>query len=232
MTMSISTWAPELLLETFQWLPLRSLITAQGVNCQWRRLVPLADIPPARRALFNLYIDFIGSPSFLPSRHAILTTLRSFDREAYVAFFVDKGLSLPDEFLLWILEWPSKAVFGRSWPGLPPGTLNGLAADPQLFEKIQTIHGFPSKKISERDFETKTEEEYPREVAMQALEIASYGCGVSRWIILDGPRKDLIGTLHCVECCLVDKEHPLPPTWIEWLRREMHYYHGTGPFDK
>jgi hypothetical protein len=126
--MSISTWAPELLLEIFQWLPLKSLIAAQGVNRQWRRLVPLAGILPARRALFDLYIDLLSSPGFLPTRPAILEKLRPFDREAYAAFFRDNDCPLPDEFLLWVLEWPNKAVIGYSWPGLQVSGENRLRA--------------------------------------------------------------------------------------------------------
>lgn len=116
--MSISTWPPELL-EIYEWLPLKSLIAAQGVNRQWRHLVPLADILPARRALLDLYIDFVASPVFLPTRPMILENLRPFDREAYIAIFHNAGLSLPVEFLVWLLEWPNKAVIGCYWPGLP-----------------------------------------------------------------------------------------------------------------
>jgi hypothetical protein len=146
--MSISTWAPELLLETFQWLPLTSLIAAQGVNRQWRRLVPLADIFPARRALFDLYIDLLASPEFLPTRPAILEKLLPFDREAYVAFFRDHDCPLPDEFLLWVLEWPNKAVIGHIWPGLELSEGNCLRACleplPGEREVIRTIYFNPN----------------------------------------------------------------------------------------
>lgn len=37
------------------------------------------------------------------------------------------------------------------------------------------------------------------EALMRALKITDNGCPRTRWLILDGPRKDLIGTLHCLE---------------------------------
>jgi hypothetical protein len=79
----------ELLLEFFSYLPLKGLIAARGVSRTWRNLVPLSEIPPARRALLKLYDDIIQTPDFLASRKLIMYSLsRStspFDRTAYVA---------------------------------------------------------------------------------------------------------------------------------------------------
>lgn len=224
----ISTWAPELLLETFQWFPVGSLIAAQGVNRQWRRLVPLADIPPMRRALLDLYIEFLESPAFLPSRPAILDDLRPFDREGYVALLHDNGLRLPEEFLLWIREWPSKAVIDGSWPGLPSSTVNCLPDALRMIKEIKIIK-FPFKKISDEKRERSIEEEHlqPRKAEMQALEIATDNFLPSWWLILDGPRKDLMGNLYLLQHDAVHEDDLSPFTWVEWLRGRIEAMEDT-----
>ncbi|KAL0961231.1 hypothetical protein HGRIS_006197 [Hohenbuehelia grisea] len=120
----------ELLLEIFSFLPLKYLIAARGVNQHWRALVPSAKLPPARRALYDLYYDTLASPSFLPSRPRVLARLKSFDRELYLDRISQKGGELPEEFRLWILEWPAKAAFRSAWPGLA----NEATVDPFVTE--------------------------------------------------------------------------------------------------
>lgn len=63
----------------------------------------------------------------------------------------------------------------------------------------------------------------PGRVIMQALEIEETGCCWSVYLIIDGPRKDLIGTVCHLEedTSYVDVEAPSPLKWIEWLRRRM-----------
>ncbi|KII94389.1 hypothetical protein PLICRDRAFT_36656 [Plicaturopsis crispa FD-325 SS-3] len=120
--MHISDLPPELLLEVFAHLPhLRSLIAAQGVNRDWRRLLPLSDIRPARRALLELYMHAVKSPSFLATRETILPQIVPFDREEYLAKLCPAPPHspdmLPEQFRLWILEWPTRATISRLWPG-------------------------------------------------------------------------------------------------------------------
>ncbi|KAJ7983195.1 hypothetical protein DFH06DRAFT_943304, partial [Mycena polygramma] len=83
------------------------------------RLVPLSDISPARRGLLDLYFMIIDSPVFQQSHPWLLLNLRPFDREAYINTLLDQHDYLPEDFRIWILEWPAKAVIGCCWPGLP-----------------------------------------------------------------------------------------------------------------
>lgn len=224
--MSTISTIPELLLEIFRWLPLKSLIAAQGVNCQWRHLVPLADILPTRRALFDLYINFLASPVFLPTRTTILSDMRPFDRDAFVASLRDGNYSLPDEFLVWLLEWPNKAVIGCIWPGLPPSERNCIGGLQPMTKTITFGACPPTEKVDENILETQGNVWgiTGGKVNMRALELVERGCGWSTWVILDGPRKDLIGTLHTLEygCVSIDFGEDLhPKTWIEWLMWEM-----------
>ncbi|KAJ6544371.1 hypothetical protein B0H19DRAFT_1238816 [Mycena capillaripes] len=103
----------------FPYFPLKSIIAAQGVCTLWRHLLPLSDIDKTRRGLLNLYFEIIESPVFVRTRPWVLENLQDFDRQAYIDALLDQHDYLPDDFRVWILEWPSKAVIACCWPGLP-----------------------------------------------------------------------------------------------------------------
>ncbi|KAJ7100022.1 hypothetical protein B0H15DRAFT_818401 [Mycena belliarum] len=109
----------EILLQIFPQLTLKSLIAAHGVSKLWRHLAPIADISPPRRGLLDLYFNIIESPIFDQTRPWLLDNLTPFDREAYIDALLAQHDYLPDDFRIWILEWPAKAVIGCHWPGLP-----------------------------------------------------------------------------------------------------------------
>ncbi|KAF5371122.1 hypothetical protein D9758_004189 [Tetrapyrgos nigripes] len=76
---------PETLLEIFKFLPIAAALKAREVNSQWQVLILGAcDMPPARRDLFNLYLDCVKSQAFIESRHWVQANLRPFDRRAYI----------------------------------------------------------------------------------------------------------------------------------------------------
>lgn len=107
----------ELLHMIFKELALKDLIAVRGVSRRWRTSKLSVDIPIARRKLLDLYLRLIDSRSFQMSRSHIVPHLQPFCRDTFVA-----GLarSTPEEFKIWILEWPALAVFTWIWPGLPP----------------------------------------------------------------------------------------------------------------
>ncbi|KAJ7512371.1 hypothetical protein B0H11DRAFT_2214177 [Mycena galericulata] len=109
----------ELLLRIYPHLSLKALILSRGVNKHWRHLVLLADLNPIRRSLFELYIRTVESPIFLRTRPWVLEHIRPFDRKAYIGALLDQHAYVPEEFCVWILEWPEGAVVGCAWPGLP-----------------------------------------------------------------------------------------------------------------
>ncbi|KAJ7100027.1 hypothetical protein B0H15DRAFT_818411 [Mycena belliarum] len=115
----LNDFSNEILLQIFPKLPLKSLIAAHGVNKLWRHLASIADISPARRGLLDLYFKIIESPIFEQTRSWLLDNLTPFDREAYIDALLAQHDYLPDDFRIWILEWPAKAVIGCHWPGLP-----------------------------------------------------------------------------------------------------------------
>ncbi|KAF8816401.1 hypothetical protein BYT27DRAFT_7025857, partial [Phlegmacium glaucopus] len=91
----------------------QSLIASRGVCKEWRRLVPLADLNPHRRRLLDLFDTIINSSFFLQTRPWTVTgnNLQNFDRQQHN--------KIPEEFRLWILEWPARVAVRCQWPGLP-----------------------------------------------------------------------------------------------------------------
>ncbi|KAL0954135.1 hypothetical protein HGRIS_005275 [Hohenbuehelia grisea] len=115
----------DILYDLLPYLPLQSLIAARGVCRTWHHAAELADIHPIRRELLNIYLDLIDRPWFLDSRKWPLENLRDFDRQAYLDTLLAQYNWLPEDFSMWILEWPARATFGWVWPGLPSDDFSG-----------------------------------------------------------------------------------------------------------
>ncbi|KAK8169885.1 hypothetical protein IWX90DRAFT_414267 [Phyllosticta citrichinensis] len=114
-------------------LPLASLIKMHCVSRHWRNLIDSqldsrkSPISSSRRALLQIYLEAVNQPFFIASRKHVLPHVRPFDRQEYVAALARSfggsldGSSmarLPEDFLTWLLEWPSSAVIGMLWPGI------------------------------------------------------------------------------------------------------------------
>ncbi|KAF8956683.1 hypothetical protein BDZ97DRAFT_1623748, partial [Flammula alnicola] len=177
----------ELVLHCFSFLELKSLIASQGVCQEWRRLVPLAELDPARRRLLDLYHTVINSPLFIkmnsPGFH-----FTPFDRQAYVDCLLSQYHKIPHEFRLWILEWPSRAVIASLWPALPledcvtdtctkRSGANWIAFTPPQLSAV--IYGSFSR------FETREREFIPGLLTWSVN-------GETTWIVFD-ERPDLFG---------------------------------------
>ncbi|KAJ7619612.1 hypothetical protein FB45DRAFT_931205 [Roridomyces roridus] len=117
---TLDVFPPELAAEIFTHLPLKALVAAEGVCRQWKEFVAVADIYPSRRALFRLYQKIVHDPLFhdVDSRPWLWENLRPFDRQAYLDHILAQHNYIPEDFRLWILEWPNKAVIACAWPGL------------------------------------------------------------------------------------------------------------------
>ncbi|KAF9559416.1 hypothetical protein CPC08DRAFT_594199, partial [Agrocybe pediades] len=109
----------ELVLDIFSFLELKPFIISHGVCKGWKQLLPLADIHPIRRRLFNLFHHMLQHPHFLETRLWTLKTLHPFDRKAYIDALLSQYPAVPEEFCLWIIEWPDRMVPFGVWPGSP-----------------------------------------------------------------------------------------------------------------
>ncbi|KAL0961141.1 hypothetical protein HGRIS_006113 [Hohenbuehelia grisea] len=110
----------ELWLEIIPHLELKPLIAIRCTSRVLRTFAASADIHPYRKSFLSIYLDLIDRPWFLATRPWLLENLRPFDRQAYlddIAAFPD--VYIPEDFAMWILEWPERAVIRCLWPGLP-----------------------------------------------------------------------------------------------------------------
>ncbi|KAF4612100.1 hypothetical protein D9613_003634 [Agrocybe pediades] len=109
----------ELVLVVFSFLELKSYIISHGVCMKWQQLLPFADIHPIRRRMFKLFHHMLQHPGFLDTRPWPLQTIQPFDRKAYIEALLSQYPAVPEEFELWILEWPARMVIFSIWPGSP-----------------------------------------------------------------------------------------------------------------
>jgi len=114
---------PTLLLRCFSSMSLKCLISSRCVCSDWRRLVPHSDIHPTRRRFLELFDKMLANPLFFESRAWILDNLKPFDRRAYVATLNEQCTTpeaeIPEDFRMYILEWPARMAVMCLWPGLP-----------------------------------------------------------------------------------------------------------------
>jgi hypothetical protein len=239
---------PDILLVLFEFFPLKTLIAAQGVCQQWRTMVPMTRMLPARRALYDLYHTIIKSPQFLASRPIILPDLRPFDREGLVASLERQVSPLPDEFRCWLLEWPSKAVFAWMWPGfdsifLDPRTTwphyitpygqNSLGPEmrPLWIRKIYLYYSEENPYSNELESgEYGTDYKCFAEcdmVGTRGLAVWDHGQTSSTFIIID-PRQPLLhGTIHTLNGKRSYNERSLVArSWVQWLEQMFDKFHN------
>ena len=112
-----------LLLRCFSFMNLKCLIFSRCVCSDWRKLVPLSEIHPTRRRFLELYDRMFANHLFLESRIWTLDNLKPFDRGSYIATlreqFTGPEVEIPEDFHMYILEWPARMAIGCMWPGLP-----------------------------------------------------------------------------------------------------------------
>ena len=111
----------ERVLHVFSFLELKPYIVSHGVCKEWQQLLPLANIHPIRRRLFNLFHHMLSSPHFLEMRGWTLQHLQPFDRKAYIDSLLSQYPFIPEEFRIWTLDWPARMAICCMWPGLPFG---------------------------------------------------------------------------------------------------------------
>lgn len=205
----------ELLLEIFSWLPLKSMVAARGVNRLWRELVPSSDILLDRRELYDLFMSMVHSQTL---KTELLPKPLPFDREKYLTDLAKTipDAELPKEFSLWIREWPSRLVMDWIWPSLPEKS------------NIRPIIKCPpaSNEIYWEERKTVGQKIVCATLEMRGLEVAGHGCGWTTWLILSGPKKDILGRI-----CVLEGESYYEGeesggwlsalTWTEWLKKRF-----------
>ena len=220
----------EMLLEFFHFFPLKSLISARGVNQKWRRLVPLAHLIPARRALLDLYDTVIKSPVFLSSRDVVLSNTLPFDREAYLDSLLREHCAIPDEFYFWLMEWPSAAAFGWTHPILNaehnrkkepwrPFGMNCLSVESASIRECEWMSDFALHVNSFPAAAPRYKKDW---VALKAILVWAEEShfAMLTWLIIDDRP-------HCSawhgKLCVGEGEwdaNPIASGWVDWLTRK------------
>jgi hypothetical protein len=178
----------ELLLVVFPLLPLQALIAARAVNRKWRHLAPLSDIHPVRRKLLHLYDQFLASPAFHVTRPIIEPHLTSFDRNAYVSALPE---ATPEDFKMWLLEWPARAAIACLWPGLD--SKFNMSEDIFASRRDKRNCLVPEPHVRNLDLAL-----FGGLAHVSALEVLDEGNGWKHWVILDGVHNndDLRGRVY------------------------------------
>lgn len=111
---------PEIFANVLSHLDLVSLIRIRCVNWTWRH-IPLNELDPIRLALYQLYLAAISGSGLQRAKTWIEEHLEPFDRAAHLSQIRWQlgDLSMPEEFRVWLCEWPAKAAIAFMWPGLP-----------------------------------------------------------------------------------------------------------------
>ncbi|KAF9560343.1 hypothetical protein CPC08DRAFT_708151 [Agrocybe pediades] len=109
----------ELLLIIFSFLELKPFTVAHSVCKRWKQLLPLTDMHPIRQRMLRLVSHMLSHPRFLDTRPWTLKTIKPFDRKAYINALLSQYPAVPEEFRLWIMEWPARMVPFGMWPGSP-----------------------------------------------------------------------------------------------------------------
>jgi len=98
-------------------------LISRYICSDWRRLLPLSGIHPVRRRFLELYDRMLANELFLESRTWTLDNLKPFDRHSYMAVLREQctrpEAEIPEDFEMYIVEWPARMVIGCMWPGLP-----------------------------------------------------------------------------------------------------------------
>lgn len=236
MAMSVLSSLPnELLMEIITWLPLKSLIAAQGVDQHWRRLTSLAGIMPARRVLLNLYLQAIARDDITSLITSMRAHIHAFDRPSYVAALVAKngGVDLPEEFRTWILEWPA-GVMGWIWPGLNVQALDAAAVmDTQGVNRLSHLYPYVEEVvIFEKIMDAEGRNPRCEKAHVKALEIYKRHFW-SDWLVMSGTRQHMLGTVQSITAhqsmlegtalleVVGEMERFRCSGWVEWLSTQL-----------
>ena len=223
----------ELMLDIFPLLPLTALIHSRNVSHQWRNFVDVSFILPSRRALLDLYFEVIKSPSFLQSRELLLPQLNDLDRAEYInSIESETSVPLPDEFRMWVLEWPLKAISTWLWPGLDsvqPRTLHDVF--PRQTMNLLKSFGIRPRKIHLRHRSTADDTVVLRPMRhTEATAATRDWC----WMIIVQVARDPFAMDFLLfggeglgagvqDTVLVVKDDVVRPGmgWVEYLRKEL-----------
>jgi hypothetical protein len=188
--------------------------------------------------LFDLYHEIVFSPVLPITRSWTLARLRYFNRLAFLNRLLDQHPYLPEEFRLWILEWPANFAFGGVWPGLPvkeraesvsprsplKGRIGTLANNGERLEGWNWL-GYRAYQVSAVYYHdpdaTRTFEGRENDGCVPALLVWSTSkCNNCVWLVLDKRDKlrERVYDVRDAQLMTGDVRDKVYSGWVEWLR--------------
>jgi hypothetical protein len=175
--MSLETLSTELKQLILGFLDLVSLINIRNTNRALRDIVndtltQSGVIRPARAKLLQLYLQLHLYPSFRASRRLIGPHIKRFSRSQYLEQLQSQisahspKARIPEEFALWVTEWPENAVIGWAWPALDP---DFDSATGKRGETTRLRHYRPRQRTLEREQRNRLSLAYPDEESNCAI---------------------------------------------------------------
>ncbi|KAH9487401.1 hypothetical protein JR316_0001476 [Psilocybe cubensis] len=190
----------EIILHIFSHLELQPYLFSRGVCKEWLRLLPLADIHPARRRLIYLYLKMVNTPDFINTRTWIVDKLLPFDRQAYIDSLLCQYPAIPEEFRIWLLEWPERATIDCTWPGLPFVSCNDI-----IPSKRSGVNWMAYKRHSPQLLAPVYRQCTPFAKFVPGLLIWRQS-GLTDWLIFDKDEPEVFGRVYITD--LVEFEDP------------------------
>lgn len=224
-------------------MPISTLLTARAVCRLWKSLIPGSHIPPARLRLLNLYLHLIQLPVFHATRKDTLQRLQPFDRERALRLISKGGIELPEEFRLWILEWPERAAFAGIWPGL--GGLKELPCSDEALSPIEPTRGTSLLSASgpyilrQLEVTAQPDPEHATEIqvsppwvtvppAKRAVALVLDDAYVKGWqrsnmLVLSAPTssQELVGRVYQVDGLQTRADGVFVNSWVDYLSQEL-----------
>ncbi|KAI0094434.1 hypothetical protein BDY19DRAFT_988281 [Irpex rosettiformis] len=222
-------------------MTLTTLLTARAVCRLWNSTIPGSHIPSPRLRLLNLYLRLVHSPAFHATRKDTLKRLEPFDRTRALGMAGKGSVEIPDEFRLWLLEWPERAAFGGIWPGLR--TLLDIDTDAAHSTTFKApgrslIHSRADFILQHLDVSVSCDAEgnpltemqvsppwasvppAKRAVALVLDDTYVNGWQRSNMLVLSAPAtsKELIGRVYQVDGTHVRSDAQFVPGWVDFLQ--------------
>ncbi|KAF4611574.1 hypothetical protein D9613_003622 [Agrocybe pediades] len=234
----------EIILHIFSFLELKPYIISHGVCKEWKRLLPLAEMHPIRKRLLDLYRLMVGTPNFARTRSWVVENVQPFDRQAHIDALLAQHPLIPEEYRMWIMEWPARLALGCSWPGLPFVYYNRPDHNPLRKYGVNWLGYRPeSPQLSALVFEVEELGYQPRYIPALLL-WKGEGCHNVTWLIFDKTFPALFGRVIIFGACWQDPccvyadddietqplrlEGPVFSDWIGYMQKQWEWYDGEA----
>ncbi|KAI0695620.1 hypothetical protein BC835DRAFT_1345982 [Cytidiella melzeri] len=223
-----------------------SLLISRAVCRLWHSLIPGSHIPPARLRLIHLYLRLVYSPAFHATRKDTLSRLQPFDAGRALSMIAKGGVQVPEEFRVWLLEWPARAAFAGIWPGLRfQSDLHADAASNSAEESLQKtgrtslLNSDKPYILNQLEVTSHSDSENPvtmrvsppwasvppsnRAVALVLDSTYFNGWQRSNMLVLSAPDpwKELIGRVYLVDGLQTRADHAFAHSWVDYLLQEL-----------